>query len=93
MIVNLEFTVLGTVDVKSVYKSTPYNYSIEVINLWIEKQPQTLHPRFSREFVFESMKIILANNNGRFNNEFYKQICVTAMSTIFVSTYATLTMG
>lgn len=93
MKVNLEFTVLVTVDGKSVYKSTPYNYGIEVINLWIEKQPQTLHPRFSSEFDFESTKIILANNNGTFNNEFYKQISGTAMNTIFLPKYATLTIG
>lgn len=93
MKVNLEFTVLVTVDGKSVYKSTPYNYGIEVINLWIEKQPQTLHPRFSSEFDFESTKIILANNNGTFNNEFYKQISGTAMDTIFLPKYATLTIG
>ena len=33
--------------------------------------------------------MVLQNNNCAFNDEFYRQITVTAMGTIFVSTYAT----
>ena len=47
----------------------------------------------SKRFVLESIKIILENNNCRFNDEFYRQISGTAMGTMFATTYATLTMG
>ena len=41
----------------------------------------------------ESKKVILENNNCAFNDEFYRQISVTAMGTIFGPIYTTLTMG
>ena len=37
-------------------------------------------------------KIILQNNDLKFNNEYYNQIKGTAMGTIFAPTYATLSM-
>ena len=40
----------------------------------------------------EKIKIIL-ENNCTFNDEFYGEISGTAKGLIFVSTYATLTMG
>ena len=52
-----------------------------------------LHPRFPKEFVLESVKFILENNNLNFDNEYFNQIKGTAMGTIFASTYANLTMG
>ena len=58
-----------------------HNYGIEVINFWIEKHPQTLHPIFSREFDLESIKKILEKIHFLFNNS------------LFAPTYATLTMG
>ena len=53
-----------------------------------EKYPDSLHSRFSKAFVLESIKIILENNNCTFNDEFYRQIS----GTIFSPTYATITM-
>lgn len=52
-----------------------------------------MHSRFSKGFVLEGVKITLENNNCNFNDEFYREIRVTAKTTIFVSTYATLPMG
>ena len=90
---NNDSTTLVTFDVKSLYTSIPHNYGLEAISFWIEKHPDSLHSRFSKGFVLESLKIILENNNCTFNDKFYRQISGTAMGTIFAPTYATLTMG
>ena len=86
-------TTLVTSDVKSVYTSIPHNYGLEAISFWIEKHPDSLHSRFSKGFVLESIKIILENNICTFNDEFYRQITGRAIGTIFVPTYTTLIMG
>ena len=43
--------------------------------------------------MLECSKFILQTNNIKFNNELFNQIKGTAMSTIFTSNYATLSMG
>ena len=90
---NNDSTTLVTFDVKSLCTSISHNYGLEAISFWIEKHPDSLHSRFSKGFVLESIKIILESNNCAFNDEFYRQIIGTAMGTIFAPTYATLTMG
>ena len=90
---NNDTTTLVTFDVKSLYINIPHNYGLEAISFWIEKHPDSLHSRFSKGFVLESIKMILENNNCTFNDEFYRQTSVTAMGTIFIPTYATLAMG
>ena len=90
---NNDSTTLVTFDVKSFYTIIPHNYGLEAISFWIKKHPDSLHSRFSKGFVLESMKIIIENNNCTFNDEFYRQISETATGTIFAPTYATLTMG
>ena len=75
-----------TFDLKSLYASIPHNYDLEAISFWIEKHPDSLHSRFSKGFVLESIKIILENNNYTFNDEFYGQISGTAIGTIFAPT-------
>ena len=59
---------------------------------WLDKFPESLHPRFSKEFVLETVKFILENNNLNFDNEYLNRIKGTAMGTIFAPTYANLTM-
>ena len=90
---NNDSTVLLTFDVKSLYTNIAHTYGLEAINFWIEKHQESLHPRFTKQFILDSIKVILENNNCTFNDEFYRQISGTAMGTIFAPTYATLTMG
>ena len=52
-----------------------------------------MHPRFSKEFVLESVKLILENKDVNFDNEYFHQVKDTVMGTIFAQTYANLTMG
>ena len=90
---NNNSTSLVTFHVKSLYISISYNSGLEAISFWIEKHPGSLHSKFSKGLVLQSIKIILENNNCTFNNEFYRQISGTAAGTIFAPTYETLTMG
>ena len=80
-------------DVKNLYTSIPHNYGVEAISFWREKRPGSLHSRFSKRFVLESIQIIFENNNCTINDEFYRKISGTVMGSIFASTYAILTMG
>ena len=90
---NNNSTSLVTFHVKSLYISISYNSGLEAISFWIEKHPGSLHSKFSKGLVLQSIKIILENNNCTFNDEFYRRISGTAAGTIFAPTYATLTMG
>ena len=89
---NDENTIIATFDVIGLYSNIPHCYGLEAIEYWINKYPQLLD-RFSKEFVLESTKFILENNNFKFDNIFYNQIKGTAMGTIFAPVYANLTMG
>ena len=82
---NNDTTTLVTFDVKSLYTSIPHNYGLKSISFWIEKYPDLLQSRFSKNCVLKSIKIILENNNYNFNDVFYRQISGTAMGTIFSS--------
>ena len=59
----------------------------------IDKFLESLHSRFSKEFVLKSVEFVLENNNLNFDNEYFNQIKGTAIGTIFAPTYANLTMG
>ena len=76
---------LTTFDVVGLYSIIPHEYGLEAIEYWLNKFPQYLLPRFPKEFVLESVKFILENNNLNFDNEYFNQINGT-------ETYANLTM-
>ena len=77
-------------DFVGLYSNILLEYRLEAIEYWLDKFPESLHPRFSREFVFESVKFASENNNLNFGN--FNQIKGTAMGTIFAPTYANLAM-
>ena len=58
-----------------------YFNSPEAIEYCLDKFPESLHPRFPKEFVLESVKFILESNNLNFDNEYFNQIKGTAMGT------------
>ena len=82
-------------DVVELYSNIPHGYHLEAIQYWLDLDefPESLHPRFSKEFFLESAKFILENNNLNFNNEYFNQIKGVAMGAILSSTYADLTKG
>ena len=75
------------------YSNIPHEYGLEAIEYWLDKFPESLNPRFSKEFLLESVKFILENNNLNFDSEYLNKIKGTVMGAIFAPTYANLTMG
>ena len=75
------------------YTNLPHGYGLEALSYWIDKHPGSLQERFNKQFFLESATLILKNNNRKFNDKFFVQINGTAIGTIFVSTYVTLSMG
>ena len=66
-----EDTILVSFDVTSLYTNISYELGVEAITFWLEKYPKLINSRFFNEFLIESMKIILENNNFYFNDKFY----------------------
>ena len=86
-------TILASFDIESLYSNIPHNLGLEAVKYWIEKYPDTLNSRFSKEFIIDGIKLILENNIFCFNDTFYRQEKGTAMGTKFAPVYATLTIG
>ena len=53
-----------------------HEYGLEAIEHWLDKFPESFHPRFPKEFVLEGVKVISENNNLNFDNEYFNQIKV-----------------
>ena len=90
---NYEDILLVTFDVVNLYTNIPHTFGMQTLDYWLENHPESLYGRFYKEFFFRNAKIILQNNNMKFNNEFYNQTKGTAKGTIFAPTYATLAFG
>lgn len=86
-------TILVSFDVISLYTNIPHTLGLEAINYWIDRHPNTLNTRFSKEFILEGLKLVLENNHFHFDEEFFLQTKGTAMGTKVAPTYATLVMG
>ena len=86
-------TSLFSNDVVSLYTSIPHTLGIEAIDYWIDKRNDLIPARFTKNFILESVKFILENNNFLFDNVTYKQVSGTAMGTKFAPPYACLTIG
>ena len=64
-------TILRTFDVVELYSEIAHEYGLEAIEYWLDKFSESLHPRFLKEFVLESVKFLLENNNLNFDNEYF----------------------
>ena len=80
-------------NIVSLYTNISHDLGIKAIISWLTKYPELIHERFSKEFILESIKIILENNNFYFNDKMYTQVRGTAMGTKFAPTYATLVLA
>ena len=63
------------------------------ISFWIEKYPETLHPRLNKNFITEGIELIRNNNSFQSNSLNYIQTFRTAMGTKMEPTYTTLTFA
>ena len=64
-------TLLVSFDIVSLYTNISHDLGIKAINSWLTKYPELIHERFSKEFILESIKIILENNKFYFNDKMY----------------------
>ena len=69
--VNDENIILSTFDVISLYTNIPHASGLEALSYWIDKHPGSLHKRFNKQFILESERRILENNNSKYNDEFF----------------------
>ena len=80
-------------DTPSLYTLIPTELGIEAISYWLHKK-QALNPqRFTNDFIIESLKFVLKNNNALSDDHMYLQLLGTAMGTKCVPPYACLTVG
>ena len=84
-------TIIGTLDVTSLYTNIPNQDGIKAIKdiLNIER-PSNVNPK--NETLVELLKMVLSKNNFQFNGNNYLQIGGTAMGTKVAPSYANLFM-
>lgn len=82
-----------TFDICNLYSNISEELGLQAIEYWLTKYPETLPSRFSKEFVIDSIKLILQNNTFCFADKNYIQIHGTAMGTKMAPTYANLTLA
>ena len=66
---------------------------MEALQYWLNKHPELLPQCFSVDFIIEASKLILENNNFKFDGQYYHQDTGTAMGAVFAPPYACLTVG
>ena len=90
-----ENSILVTFDVENLYSNIPHDLGLEAIDFWINKYPDELPNRISKEFIINSIKLILENNSFCFNDIYFLQTKGTAMGTrpVFAPVYATLVLA
>ena len=84
---------LYTVDIVSLYTSIPHDLGIKAIEYYINKHRHLIPERITKEFILESVKFLLENNNFTFEENIYHQLTGTAMGGNFAPPYAILTIG
>ena len=61
---------LYSYDITSLYTSIPHSLGLEALTYCIEKRRDLTPIRFSNDFIIESAKFVLENNNFLFDNEY-----------------------
>ena len=70
-----------TYDVVSLYTNISHDLGLEAIDKCLTNYPELIHKRFSKEFILESIKVILENNNFYFNDIMFNQVRGTTIGT------------
>ena len=82
-----------TIDVADLYGDILHGLGGQVIAFWIDKFPDTLHPRFNKRIIIEDIEIFLNSHSFQFNSISYIQTLEAAMGTKMAPTWATLTLA
>ncbi len=77
----------------SLYTSIPHNLGLQAIASWIDKSKDLITERFHRDFILDSTKFMLENNNFMLDTIMYHKTKGTAMGTKFAPRYACLSIG
>ena len=88
-----ETIVLVTFDVVSLYTKIPQSLGMDSIKHWLREHEDLLPSRFDKDFVLDSLSLVLQNNYFTFENETYLQLSGTAMGAKVAPSYAILVMG
>lgn len=80
-------------DVTSLYTSIPHDLGYEAIKYWVDKYRDDIPEKFSKQFILDSLRVILQNNFFSFEDNIYVQKSGTAMGTKVAPSYASLVMG
>ncbi|XP_014776090.1 uncharacterized protein LOC106873295 [Octopus bimaculoides] len=88
-----EETFMVTFDVINLYTNIPHNYGTEAIWSWLDKYPEEIPERINKDFIIQSLRFVLQNNQFMFDTTVYRQKSGIAMGTRAAPTIANLTMG
>ncbi|XP_077116947.1 uncharacterized protein LOC143773356 [Ranitomeya variabilis] len=80
--------VLCTLDIKSLYTVTDQNMGCKIAGQYL--QALDVYPNTQVTFIEECIRFILQHNYFWYENDFFLQICGTAMGTRFAPSYANL---
>ena len=83
-------TILVTLDVTALYSSIPHNDGIGACNEYLDRRALSTT---SSEDICKLIKFILENNVFSFNDEYFLQVCGTAMGTRMAPCYANIFMA
>ena len=90
---DLPFIQMWVVDAIDMYSNLDNKFGLEALSYWLKKYPSLRDPRFSLDFVLKAMSLVLENNTGYFNGNYYKQENGTATGIKPAPPYANLAMG
>ena len=82
---------LYSCDIKSLYTNISHDLGLKALNF--EKHKTDIDTCFTKEFILQSAKFVLNNNNFFFDTVLYKQLIGTAMGTDFAPSYANIAVG
>ena len=80
-------------DVTSLYTNINHELGVKAMEYWINKHPGNLNPHFSKEFIIDSVLLILTNNTFTFDGRIFLQKKGTAMGKKMAPSYATLVLA
>ncbi len=84
---------LVTLDVESLYTNINHQLGLKAIKFWLQKLRDKINPRFTNDFILDSIELILSNNIFSFDQIIFLQTKGTAMGTKMAPTYANLTLA
>ena len=82
-----------SVDIVSLYTNIPHKLGLEAVEYYIDKHRNKIPKRFTKEFILESIKFVLTNNNFFFDGICRHQEEGTAMGSKMAPPYANLSIG